>query len=95
MTQNNLNLTEESEAAPCVASRDLFCLLERMRHMAATRHKSGDRWHAKGDFDTGETMHMVANCYDRCARELERVLTGESPPGVGEAWPDPHRDDTT
>lgn len=70
---------------------DITKVWKRILHMAKVRRKEAQRYYKKDSesgFDTAIVMDTVAEAYERCAREIERVINGEVPPEVGENWPE-------
>jgi hypothetical protein len=65
----------------------LRCVVARFRHMAAVRKEVAETWRKKKESTVAVHCEERAECYTRCADELERFIGGETPPEPGCEWP--------
>ena len=76
-----------TKTVPPVALDRLVRLLARFRCFAAARRKTAEGWRDKGQPRIAMQSDAVADHYERCANELERVINGETPADPGCDWP--------
>ena len=70
-----------------VTSSDLFGLVRRFEEMGKVRRDESHRLTQEGNYRPACLMGKMSEAYFRCADELKRVLSGETPPEPGYDWP--------
>ncbi len=66
-------------------------LLARFRKFASARRETAEGWRDKGQPRIAMQSDAVADHYERCADELDRVIKGEIPADPGCDWPTPNQ----